>query len=251
MRAECRQRAVPLLAVVDHRQRVVLRQPQTRASGSCSFPPARRATPGTCALIYSPCGSKRSALRPRVLDAEIRRGVRPGARAPLPAAVVAGESRHRRAADEMRLALAPVDVQVLGQKHRDDHPQPVVHEAVRAKAAASRRRRWGNPCGPRTSAEVPPALRSARFQRQPARGRVELHRPARPEMVEDLQVEIAPGDLADELLHAVAPARGSSSSRQRVAAMVNLADREQPPAQVLRETRGRLRRSGIACGPRA
>ena len=70
-------------------------------------------------------------LRPRVLNAEIRSRIGSGARAPLPAAVVRGDFAVHQVLHEKLLAQPPVDVEVLGQEHRDDHPDPVVHESGR------------------------------------------------------------------------------------------------------------------------
>ena len=78
-----------------------------------------------------PAGVEALALRGRVEDAEVRLGVGARGRRPLPAAVVAGRVAVHEPAHEPALAGAPVDVQILGEKARDDHAHAVVHPAGR------------------------------------------------------------------------------------------------------------------------
>lgn len=68
-------------------------------------------------------------LADRVENAEVRRRIGAGGGAPLPAAVVRRQVAIDQVAHEEALALAPVDQQVLGQEHGDDHAQAVVHPA--------------------------------------------------------------------------------------------------------------------------
>ena len=57
------------------------------------------------------------ALRGRVEDAEVRRCIRTSRCAPLPTAVVRGEVTIDELLHEEPLTEAPIDQQVLGQKH--------------------------------------------------------------------------------------------------------------------------------------
>src|SRR5581483_7362151 len=68
-------------------------------------------------------------------DAEIGGGVRAGAGAPLPTAVVRGHVAVDEFVHEITLAPLPVDEEILGQEHRHDHAEAVVHPAGGVQAA--------------------------------------------------------------------------------------------------------------------
>ena len=80
-------------------------------------------------------GVELAALGDRVEDAEVRRGVGAAARRPLPAVLVGGEVAVDQPLHEVARAVLPLDVQVLDQEARHDHPHPVVHPPGRAQLA--------------------------------------------------------------------------------------------------------------------
>ena len=75
------------------------------------------------------------ALRLRIEDAEVRRGVRAAARHPLPVQRIVREVGIHERVPEPARALQPVNAQVLHQERRDDHAHAVVHPAGRPQLA--------------------------------------------------------------------------------------------------------------------
>ncbi len=70
-----------------------------------------------------------------VEDAKVGRGVGTGARRPLPAAVVGSGITVDEVLHEVLLAPLPVDEQVLGEERGDDHAGAVVHPAAFSQLA--------------------------------------------------------------------------------------------------------------------
>ena len=146
-RTRSRERARRSAGVVDDRRRVVAADhaaggaPAASASSSTARRAARRARRAARApsgARTSPSGSKRSLLERRVEHPpEVRRRVDADRGDPLPVAVVLRRLAVEQQALEPRLALAPVEVQVLRQERADDEPRAVVHPAGRARAGAS------------------------------------------------------------------------------------------------------------------
>ena len=167
-------------------------------------------------------------LGPRVLDPEIRRGVRAGAGGPLPAAVVRGDLAIDEVLHEVGFAEFPVDVQILGEKHRGDHPDAVVHETGGQQLAHA-----GIDDG-KSGAAVFPCLeeRAGFVPRQAAPVGVEFLVEHVREMVEDGEIEFPPGEFLDEDVDSGAAGgigRGAGFHRLRI----NRADRDQAETQVL------------------
>ena len=117
------------------------------STGSCGVV-GRRAARGPTSGCSRRAGSNFLPWRDRVEDAEVRRRVGAAARRPLPAVLVGGEVAVDQPLHEVAGAVLPLDVQVLDQEARHDHPHPVVHPPGRAELAHARRRRSGSRCGP-------------------------------------------------------------------------------------------------------
>ena len=75
------------------------------------------------------------ALQHRIEDAEIGRRIRARAGDPLPARGVIGEIGIDQRIPEPRLALAPVDEQMLDQERGGDHAHAIMHLAGRPQLA--------------------------------------------------------------------------------------------------------------------
>ena len=63
------------------------------------------------------------------MDAEIGNGVGASARAPLPAAVIAGDFAIDEVAHEPAFAVHPPDVEIFGEEHGGNHAETIVHGA--------------------------------------------------------------------------------------------------------------------------
>ena len=70
-------------------------------------------------------------LAPRILHAEIGRGISSSSRTPLPTAVVRRDVAIDQFLHKILLSFSPVEVEILGQEHRDNHSDPIVHETSR------------------------------------------------------------------------------------------------------------------------
>src|SRR3954462_6452966 len=75
-------------------------------------------------------GVELAALRHRVEDPEVGRGVRAGAGHPLPAVVVGGDVPVDEVVEEVPGPDRPPHVEVLGEEAGRDHPHPIVHPAL-------------------------------------------------------------------------------------------------------------------------
>ena len=73
-----------------------------------------------------------------VEDPKIGGRIGPCARCPLPAAIVGRQITVNQLAHEIILPEPPVDMEILGQKTRHYHPQPVVHPAGGVEATHGR-----------------------------------------------------------------------------------------------------------------
>ena len=156
------ERPPPLGRVVDDRRRIVARRSRSRppAARRRSSSTARRAARQRhVAQLRAPSGAR--TRRPGRSAPAGASGCTCGGstarvdadrRDPLPVAVVLRLVAVEQQPHEVRLARAPVEVQVLGQERADDQPRAVVHPAASRAAGASRRRRSGSRCGPRCQA---------------------------------------------------------------------------------------------------
>lgn len=90
---------------------------------------------GEVAQLFDPgadvggVGVKFFLLGPGVKDPKVGLGVASGARDPLPIAVIDAGVIVGEVAGKELFPFSPVDVEVLYEKARDDHPDPIVHGA--------------------------------------------------------------------------------------------------------------------------
>ncbi len=132
-------------------------------------------------------------LGPWVLDAEIGGGIRAGACGPLPAAVVRRDFPIQEVLHEKRFAVAPIDVEVLGEEHGGDHADAVVHEAGGEQFADA-----GIDDGEAGEALFPCVPVSARFVPwESAPVGIEFLMKDIGKMVEDGEVEFPPSEFLD------------------------------------------------------
>jgi hypothetical protein len=76
-------------------------------------------------------------LTPRILNPEIGSGVGSGSGGPLPAPIVGGDIPVHQFLHKILFTFLPVEVQIFGQEHGHDHPDPVMHETGRAQLSHS------------------------------------------------------------------------------------------------------------------
>ena len=183
------------------------------------------------------------ALRHRIEDPEPRLGVAAGRRRPLPAAVVRGQLVVDQVEREVRLAAAPVDAEVLGEKARRHHAQPVVHPAglVDLRHRRVDQRIAGAPLAPGGEGLVGVAavLEADAVELGLAAGADDVR-----QVVQDLLVEVAPDQLREPGLGAARELAGFGDARSRRAG--EAADRDRAEAQVNAEIARALDRRVLA-----
>jgi hypothetical protein len=153
----------------------------------------------------------------------------------LPAAVVGGEVEVVQLRGEIGFAQAPVHQQVLHQERGGDHPQAVVHVAREVELAHARidERVAGAPLAPgRKQPFVVGPGDALELRAEGAGGDARV-------MPEDLEVEIAPGELGEPCLGPVPGMRAREAGQ--------LANGDRAEAVVHREVGDAPRARKIAC----
>ena len=218
--------------MINHRQRIPRRN---RLPIRRRIQEARRRHPSQLRhplLDIFPFRIKALGLTPWILNAEIRRRIRPRPRAPLPPTIVARDFAVDQRLHEIAFAQSPIQMQVLGQKHRRDHPRAVVHVARGIQLPHGRidNRKARPPLAPGA------VFRLVLIPFHPAVFRIELMLQHLRIVPEDLEIEFPPNQLADEFPHIVASVR-IAALRRRLGLVVDLANREQSMTQILRQAR--------------
>jgi hypothetical protein len=135
------------------------------------------------------------SLRPGIEDSKIRRGISTGPRTPLPAFIVAGDLTIRERLHEVAFAPWPVDKQIFGEKHGNNHAGLVRHEAGLLELSRS------SIYNGKTSFASAPSLKMCSLSGPlpGAKITVELHAERFREVSEKVEIELTPDHLGELL----------------------------------------------------